>query len=100
MLLYVRRECNFGVDLHLCSRMRSFVFYYTMVIVFCQVFVTCFLCDLGHIVLCCCLWGCFVLLCDCGFSCFWGSSGAIGGVSCVAYVLVWGLCVLGRVWGC
>ena len=31
------------VDLHLCSRMRSFVFYYTTVIVFCQVFVTSFL---------------------------------------------------------
>lgn len=30
-------------DLHLCSRMRSFVFYYIMFIVCCQVFVTCFL---------------------------------------------------------
>ena len=31
------------VDLHLCSRMRSFVFYYTICFVFCQVFVTVFL---------------------------------------------------------
>lgn len=30
-------------DLHLCSRMRFLDFYYTMVIVCCQVFVTCFL---------------------------------------------------------
>jgi len=30
-------------DLHLCSRMRSFDVYYTMVIVVCQVFVTFFL---------------------------------------------------------
>lgn len=31
------------VDLHLCSRMRSFDVYYTTVIVCCQVFVTVFL---------------------------------------------------------
>lgn len=43
MLLYMRREFNCVFDLHLCSRMRSFVFYYTMFVVFCQVFVTCFL---------------------------------------------------------
>ena len=43
MLLYMRGEFNCVFDLHLCSRMRSFVFYYTMFVVFCQVFVTCFL---------------------------------------------------------
>lgn len=53
-LLFVRRECNCVVGLHLCSRMRPFVFDYTICFVFCQVFVTCFLkvflCDVCHIV--------------------------------------------------
>lgn len=50
-LLFVRRECNCVVGLHLCSRMRPFVFDYTICFVFCQVFVTSFLCDVRHIVL-------------------------------------------------
>ena len=51
--LHARRVQFLVFGLHLCSRMRSFVFYYTMFVVFCQVFVTSFLCDLRHIVLCC-----------------------------------------------
>lgn len=53
--------------------MLCFDVYYIMFVVFCQVFVTCFLCDLGHIVLLLRWawlgWVVLGLVCDRGFSC-------------------------------
>ena len=58
--------------------MLCFDVYYIMFIVCCQVFVTCFLCDLGHIVLLRVALGVLGLVCDRGFSCLDRLGGCLG----------------------
>lgn len=58
--------------------MLCFDVYYIMVIVFCQVFVTCFLCDLRHIVLLLVAYGVLGLVGVLGFSRLDGLASCLG----------------------